>query len=48
MISKKRLKEIDNIIHNIENIRKDLYPNQEAIEKYSGGLNLHTGCGLYY
>lgn len=46
MVSKKRLKEIDTIVHNLENIRKDLYPNEEAIQKYSGGLDLSTGLGI--
>ena len=46
MISKKRLKEVDKIINDLDVIMKDLYPNEEAIQKYSGGLNLSTGLEI--
>ena len=46
MVSKKRLKEVDKIIENLDIIMKDLYPNEEAIQKHSGGLDLSTGLGI--
>lgn len=38
----------DKEIENLERIRKELYPNQKAIEKYSGGLKLRSEEELYH